>query len=244
VGIAGFSRMKALATKYNDAPEKASRPFDRDRGGFVMGEGAGVLVLESEEHALRRGAAGRILCELYGYGMSGDAHHVSSPHPEGLGAQMAMRKAIDDPLTRMATAASQRMPGTYAQRIDPAMDIWHLNAHATSTPMGDEIEVAAAVAALKPKRQVLVSSAKGNIGHLLGAAGAVETIFAIKSLRSGVVPATANLENPIETGSEHVELVRGAPARVAADCDEPLFVLANSFGFGGTNASLLLGQYY
>ncbi len=214
IGIAGFAQARALSTNFNDQPEKASRPYDRDRDGFVMGEGAGVVVIEEYEHAKRRGA--KIYAELVGYGLSGDAHHVTAPHPEGSGAYRSMEMAL-------------RKSG-----LSPS-DIDYVNAHGTSTPLGDELELNAvrrlfgnAVATLS------MSSTKSAIGHLLGGAGAVESIFCILAMRDQVVPPTLNLDNPSE-GTAGVDLVphkaKERPVRA---------VLNNSFGFGGTNASLIM----
>jgi 3-oxoacyl-[acyl-carrier-protein] synthase II len=214
IGIAGFAQARALSTKFNDQPEKASRPYDRDRDGFVMGEGAGVVVLEEYEHAKRRGA--KIHAELVGYGLSGDAHHVTAPHPEGSGAYRSMEMAL-------------RKSG-----LNPT-DIDYVNAHGTSTPLGDELELSAirrlfgnAVGSLS------MSSTKSAIGHLLGGAGAVESIFCILAMRDQIVPPTLNLDNPSE-GTAGVDLV---PHK--AKEREVRAVLNNSFGFGGTNASLIM----
>ncbi len=214
IGIAGFAQARALSTNFNDQPEKASRPYDKDRDGFVMGEGAGVLVLEEYEHAKARGA--KIYAEVVGYGLSGDAHHVTAPHPEGSGAYRSMEMAL-------------RKSGLQPSDID------YINAHGTSTPLGDELELGAvrrlfgnAIASLS------MSSTKSAIGHLLGGAGAVESIFCILAMRDQVVPPTLNLDNPSE-GTEGVDLVphKAKERKVRA-------VLNNSFGFGGTNASLIM----
>jgi 3-oxoacyl-[acyl-carrier-protein] synthase II len=214
LGIAGFAQARALSTSFNDTPEKASRPYDKDRDGFVMGEGAGVVVLEEYERAKARGA--KIYAEVIGYGLSGDAYHVTAPHPEGSGAfrsmQMALRKA----------------------GLNPS-DIDYINAHGTSTPLGDELELGAVRRLFgNAIETVSMSSTKSAIGHLLGGAGAVETIFCILAMRDQVVPPTLNLDNPSE-GVEGVDLVPHTPKqrRVKA-------ILNNSFGFGGTNASLVL----
>jgi 3-oxoacyl-[acyl-carrier-protein] synthase II len=214
IGVAGFAQARALSTAFNDQPEKASRPYDRDRDGFVMGEGAGVVVLEEYERAKARGA--NIYAEVIGYGLSGDAYHVTAPHPEGSGAfrsmQMALRKA----------------------GLDPA-DIDYINAHGTSTPLGDELELGAVRRLFGDAiGSVSMSSTKSATGHLLGGAGAVETIFCILAMRDQVAPPTLNLDNPSE-GCEGVDLVPHVPKqrRIRA-------VLNNSFGFGGTNASLVL----
>lgn len=216
LGIAGFVACKALSTRYNDTPEKASRPYDADRDGFVMGEGAGVLVLEEREHALSRGA--RIYAEIIGYGLSGDAYHITAPAEDGDGALRAMQGAIK------------------RAEISP-QDIDYINAHGTSTPLGDEIEVRA-VERLMGNRvgNLAMSSTKSAIGHLLGAAGAVEAIFSILAIRDNIAPPTLNLDNPsIDTD---IELVPHKPIEMEINT-----VLSNSFGFGGTNASLIFARH-
>ena len=215
LGIAGFAAMRALSTHFNDTPERASRPWDRDRDGFVMGEGAGVVVLEELDHARARGA--RIYAEVSGYGLSGDAHHVSAPTPDGDGGFRAMRAAL-------ARA-----------RLNPD-DIQYVNAHGTSTPLGDEIEIGSIKRLFGDAAYSLsVSSTKSAIGHLLGAAGSVEAIFSILSIVDGVAPPTLNLDNP--SADCDLDLTphraRARPIRAA---------LSNSFGFGGTNASLVFTQ--
>nr|MBA3730536.1 beta-ketoacyl-ACP synthase II [Sphingomonas sp.] len=213
IGIAGFAQARALCTAYNDEPEKASRPYDKDRDGFVMGEGAGVVVLEEYEHAKARGA--KIYAEVVGYGLSGDAHHVTAPHPAGSGAYRAMEMALK------------------RADMEPS-DIDYINAHGTST-MADTIELSAVKrlfgAAIS---DVSMSSTKSAIGHLLGGAGAVEAIFCILAIRDQIVPPTLNLDNPDE-GTVGVDLVphTAKKRRVKA-------ALNNSFGFGGTNASLVI----
>jgi 3-oxoacyl-[acyl-carrier-protein] synthase II len=214
IGIAGFAQARALAIDFNDEPTRASRPYDRDRSGFVMGEGAGVVVLEEYERAKARGA--KIYAEVIGYGLSGDAYHVTAPHPEGSGAfrsmQMALRKAGLEP-----------------------KDIDYINAHGTSTPMGDELELGAVRRLFGDAIEtVSMSSTKSATGHLLGGAGAVETIFCILAMQDQIVPPTLNLDNPSESclGVDLVPLV-AKKRKVGA-------VLNNSFGFGGTNASLVL----
>ncbi len=216
IAIAGFSALKALSTSFNDAPEKASRPYDRDRDGFVMGEGAGVVVLEEAEHAKRRGA--RIYAELTGYGLSGDAHHITAPAPDGDGALRCMQAAV-------------RRAGLSPAEID------YINAHGTSTPLGDEIELAAVERLVgNAAGRIAMSSTKSSIGHLLGAAGAVEAIFSILAIHNGVAPPTLNLDNPsVETP---IDLVAHK-----AQQREINTVLSNSFGFGGTNASLIFQRY-
>jgi len=212
ISIVGFAAMRALSTNFNDTPERASRPYDKDRDGFVMGEGAGVLVLEEYDHAKRRGA--KIYAELIGYGLSGDAYHISAPAPDGDGALRCMNAAI-------------RRAG-----ISPA-DIDYINAHGTSTPLGDELELEAVHRLVgNAAGRMCMSSTKSSIGHLLGAAGAVEAIFTILALRDGVVPPTINLDNPsVETP---IDLVPHHSKKKDIDV-----VLSNSFGFGGTNASVV-----
>ena len=212
IGVAGFIACRALSTGFNDTPEKASRPYDRDRDGFVMGEGAGMVVLESLEHAKQRGA--RIYAELIGYGLSGDAHHITAPAEDGDGAFRCMKMAL-------ARAG-----------ISPA-EIDYINAHGTSTPLGDEIELGAVQRLVgNDAAHISMSSTKSSIGHLLGAAGAVEAIFSILAMRDGVAPPTINLDNPsVETA---IDLVPHRAKKRKIDV-----VLSNSFGFGGTNASLV-----
>jgi 3-oxoacyl-[acyl-carrier-protein] synthase II len=216
LGIAGFIACKALATKFNDAPETGSRPYDRDRDGFVMGEGAGIVVLEELEHAKARGAT--IYAEVVGYGMSGDAYHVTAPASDGDGAYRCMMMAL-------------KRAGLQAHEID------YVNAHGTSTPLGDEIELRAVERLMGNRADGLtMSSTKSSIGHLLGAAGAVEAIFSILAIRDNVAPPTLNLDNPsVETQIDLVPKV--------AKKKEINTVLSNSFGFGGTNASLIMRRY-
>ena len=215
IGIAGFAACKALATAFNDNPKAASRPYDRDRCGFVMGEGAGAVVLEELEHALARGA--RIYAEVTGYGMSGDAYHITAPAEDGDGAFRCMNSAI-------------KRAG-----ITPA-DIDYVNAHGTST-MADGIELAAVERVVGAAAATIsMSSTKSSVGHLLGAAGAVEAIFSILAIRDQIAPATLNLDNPsVETA---IDLVPHKPRPRKIDT-----VLSNSFGFGGTNASLILRRF-
>ncbi len=212
LALAGFAACKALSTGFNDRPKQGSRPYDRDRDGFVMGEGAGCVVLEDYEHAKARGA--RIYAEIIGYGMSGDAYHVTSPAPDGDGAYRAM-------------AAALKRAGLTAADID------YVNAHGTSTPMGDEIELRAVERLLgNAAATVSMSSTKSAIGHLLGAAGAVEAIFSVLAIRDGVAPPTLNLDNP--SVATAIDLVPHVAKRRDID-----IALSNSFGFGGTNASLI-----
>ncbi|WP_321324014.1 beta-ketoacyl-ACP synthase II [uncultured Parasphingorhabdus sp.] len=213
IGIAGFAQAKALSTKRNDDPTAASRPYDKDRDGFVMGEGAGVVVLEEYEHARARGA--NIYCEVVGYGMSGDAYHVTAPHPDGTGAYRSMEMALKR--SGLTTA-----------------DIDYVNAHGTST-MADTIELAAVKRLFGDDLKTMsMSSTKSAIGHLLGGAGAVEGIFSILALRDQIVPPTLNLDDPDE-GCEGVDLVPHVAKK-----REVKAVLSNSFGFGGTNASIIM----
>ena len=214
IGIAGFAQARALSTNFNDAPEKGSRPYDKARDGFVMGEGAGVVCLEEYEHAKARGA--KIYAEIVGYGMSGDAYHVTAPHPEGAGAFRSMQQAM-------------KRSGLSLGDID------YINAHGTSTPLGDELELGAVRRLFGNAIGTLsMSSTKSAIGHLLGGAGAVESIFCILAMRDQIVPPTLNLDDPSE-GCEGVDLVphKAKERTVKA-------VLNNSFGFGGTNASLVM----
>ena len=213
LGVAGFAQARALNMSMNDRPTEASRPYDKGRDGFVMGEGAGVVVLEEYEHAKARGA--KIYAEVVGYGLSGDAYHVTAPHPEGKGAELAMRMAL-------------KKAGLEAGDID------YVNAHGTST-MADTIELAAVKRVFGDDLGgASMSSTKSAIGHLLGGAGAVESIFCILAMRDQIVPPTLNLENPDE-GTEGVDLVP-----LKAREREVRAVLNNSFGFGGTNASLVM----
>jgi len=212
LSLAGFSACRALSTGFNDRPKLASRPYDRDRDGFVMGEGAGCVVLEELEHARARGA--RIYAELVGYGLSGDAYHITSPAPDGDGAFRSMSAAL-----RRA-----------AMSVD---EIDYVNAHGTSTPVGDEIELRAVERLLgNSAGKTTMSSTKSSIGHLLGAAGAVEAIFSILAIRDQIAPPTLNLDNPsVETAIDLApHVARQRPIQAA---------LSNSFGFGGTNASLI-----
>jgi 3-oxoacyl-[acyl-carrier-protein] synthase II len=212
LGIAGFIACRALSTGFNDRPQMGSRPYDKDRDGFVMGEGAGVLVLEEYEHAKARGA--KIYAEVTGYGLSGDAHHITAPASDGDGGFRAMSAALRD------------------AGLQPS-DISYINAHGTSTPLGDEIELGAVERLLGDAAgQAVMSSTKSAIGHLLGAAGAVEAAFSCLAIRDQIAPPTINLDNPsVETA---IDLVphKAKPMKIEA-------ALSNSFGFGGTNASLV-----
>jgi 3-oxoacyl-[acyl-carrier-protein] synthase II len=214
IGIAGFAQARALSTAFNDTPEKASRPYDVNRDGFVMGEGAGVVVLEEYEHAKKRGA--HIYAEVIGYGLSGDAYHVTAPHPEGNGGYRSMEMAL-------------RKSGLSLADID------YVNAHGTSTPLGDELELGAVKRLFGDNISTMsMSSTKSAIGHLLGGAGAVESIFCILAIRDQIVPPTLNLDEPSESCAG-VDLV----PHVAKE-RKVRAVLNNSFGFGGTNASLIM----
>jgi len=215
IGIAGFAASRALSTKFNDTPECASRPWDVERDGFVMGEGAGVLVLEELEHAKARGA--QIYAEITGYGMSGDAHHITAPAPDGNGAFRAMQAALK------------------RSQLNPE-DIDYINAHGTSTPLGDEIEVGAVKKLFGDAAYDLsMSSTKSAIGHLLGAAGAAEAVFCIKALTDGICPPTLNLDTPSD-GCDIDLVPHQAKEREIKN------VMSNSFGFGGTNASLIISS--
>jgi 3-oxoacyl-[acyl-carrier-protein] synthase II len=213
LAMAGFCAMRALSTNFNGAPQRASRPYDRDRDGFVMGEGAGIVVLEEYEHAKKRGA--KIYAEIIGYGMSGDAYHITAPTPDGDGAFRCMSMAM-------------KRAGITASDLD------YINAHGTSTPLGDEIELGAAQRLLgNAASTVSMSSTKSSTGHLLGAAGAVEAIFCILAIRDNIAPPTINLDNPsVDTA---IDLVPQKPRQ-----REIRVALSNSFGFGGTNASVIV----
>lgn len=213
VTIGGFSAARALSTGYNDRPAEASRPFDRDRDGFVLAEGAAVLVIEKLSHALRRGATP--LAIIAGYGTSADAYHLTASAPDGEGAQRAMRLAL-------------RTGG-----VSPA-DVGYVNAHSTSTPVGDAAEIAAIGAVFANRgKQLAISATKSATGHLLGAAGAIASIYTVMALRTGILPATLNLENPDEAAAVFDLVAKTARAKEVA------YALVNAFGFGGVNASLL-----
>lgn len=214
VGVGGFAACRALSTGYNDTPERGSRPFDKGRDGFVIGEGAGIVVLEEYEHAKKRGA--KIYAEVIGYGLSGDAYHVTSPAEDGDGGFRAMKAAV-------------KRAGISAEQID------YINAHGTSTPLGDDIELTAIKRLFgEHVKKLSISSTKSAIGHLLGAAGAVEAIYSIKALQTGVLPPTLNLDDPSDVAAG-IDLV---PHR--AKERKVNIALSNSFGFGGTNACLIL----
>lgn len=215
LGVAGFGAARALSTR-NDDPQAASRPWDKDRDGFVLGDGAGIIVLEEYEHAKARGA--KIYAEIAGFGMSSDAYHMTSPPENGEGAALAMVNALQD------------------AGID-ATDVGYINAHGTSTPAGDLAEAQAVISVFGEGTNVLVSSTKSMTGHLLGAAGAIESIFTILSLTDQIVPPTINLENPDEACK--LDFVPGEARKV----DNMEYALCNSFGFGGTNGSLIFRRY-
>lgn len=213
LGVAGFAAARALTTGYNDTPEAASRPWDKDRDGFVIGEGAGIVVLEEYEHAKKRGA--KIYGEIIGYGLSGDAHHITSPAEDGNGGYRAMEAAL-------------KRAGINPEQVD------YINAHGTSTPVGDGIEFGAVKRMFANALDTMsMSSTKSAIGHLLGAAGAVEAIYSLKAMQTGVLPPTLNLDNPSEN-CQGIDLV----PKVAKDKAVNI-ALSNSFGFGGTNASVI-----
>ena len=209
LGIAGFCAARSLSTSFNEVPHEASRPWDKDRDGFVMGEGSGILILEEYEFAKKRGA--NIYAELVGYGMSGDAYHITAPSEDGDGGYRAMFEAL-----KMADISSD--------------EVGYINAHGTSTVKGDQIELNTISKLFKEK--IFVSSTKSSIGHLLGAAGSVESIFSIYSINQKILPATLNLDNPIETSN--INLIPKTPIE-----RDITYALSNSFGFGGTNTALL-----
>ena len=213
IGMAGFCALRALSTKFNDEPKKASRPFDKDRDGFVMGDGAGVSIVEEYEHAKKRNA--NILCEIIGYGSSGDAHHITSPPEDGNGAERCVLSALND---------AKKNPE----------DINYINAHGTSTPVGDRIEIKSIKKVFsKNLNKIKMSSTKSSIGHLLGASGSVESIYSILSIKDGKLPPTLNLISPMPE-AEGLDLIPLNSVDQKVNC-----VLTNSFGFGGTNASLI-----
>ena len=211
LGVAGFCAARSLSTSFNDSPNSASRPWDKNRDGFVMGEGAGILVLEEYEHAKNRGA--KIYGELAGYGMSGDAYHITAPAEDGDGGFRAMSEAF-----KMANVSTD--------------EVNYINAHGTSTVLGDKIELNAIMRLFKNNKKLFASSTKSSIGHLLGAAGSVEAIFSLLSMKYDVIPATLNLNDPIDSGN--INLVANEPIN-----EKTSLALSNSFGFGGTNTALL-----
>ena len=215
IGIAGFCAARALSTSFNDTPAKASRPWDKDRDGFVMGEGAGIVVLEEYEHAKARGA--KIYGEVRGYGMSGDAHHITAPAEGHDGAFRAMKAAL-------------RNGKLAPEQID------YVNAHGTSTPLGDDLELEAVERFFGDHgRAIAMSSTKSATGHLLGAAGAIEAIFSLLAIRDNVAPATLNLDNPSRASAIDRVANQAQPRRID-------MALSNSFGFGGTNASIVFAR--
>ncbi|NMX42084.1 beta-ketoacyl-ACP synthase II [Pseudomonas veronii] len=216
VSLAGFAAARALSSDYNDTPERASRPFDQARDGFVMGEGAGLLVIEELQHALARGATP--IAELVGYGTSADAYHMTAGPEDGDGARRAMQQAL-------------RQAGVDASQVQ------HLNAHATSTPVGDKGELAAIKALFGTDSGLAISSTKSATGHLLGAAGGIEAIFTVLALRDQVVPATLNLQTP-DAAAEGLNLIRGKAQHLPME-----YALSNGFGFGGVNASVLFRRW-
>ena len=215
LGIAGFCAARSLSTNFNNNPERASRPWDKDRDGFVMGEGSGIVILEELEHAKKRGA--KIYAEIVGYGMSGDAYHITSPSENGEGGYRAMQNAIE-----MANIA--------------ANDIEYINAHGTSTQLGDDIELKAIMKLMKENNKLKISSTKSSIGHLLGASGSVEAIFSILAINNNVLPATLNLDNP--SNDYNIDLIPHHPQEVQTN-----YVMSNSFGFGGTNTALIFKSF-
>ena len=214
LGISGFSAARALCDTFNDYPEKGSRPWDKDRSGFVMGEGAGVLVLEEYEHAKKRNAS--IYGEVKGYGMSGDAFHITKPSEDGNGGFRAMQMALQESSLN-------------------TNDIGYVNAHGTSTPVGDMIELSAVEKLFNSNKNLFMSSNKSAIGHLLGAAGAVEAVFSFKSLETKTLPPTLNLDNP--SNNSDINLIPHESISQSVSN-----IISNSFGFGGTNASLIFGN--
>ena len=214
LGISGFSAARALCDTFNDYPEKGSRPWDKDRSGFVMGEGAGVLVLEEYEHAKKRNAS--IYGEVKGYGMSGDAFHITKPSEDGNGGFRAMQMALQESSLN-------------------TNDIGYVNAHGTSTPVGDMIELSAVEKLFNSNKNLFMSSNKSAIGHLLGAAGAVEAVFSFKSLETKTLPPTLNLDNP--SNNSEINLIPHESISQSVSN-----IISNSFGFGGTNASLIFGN--
>lgn len=219
LAVAAFCRLRALSTSFNDTPEKASRPFDKKRDGFVIGEGSAILILEELQHAIARGVS--IYAEILGYGLSGDASHLTAPHSDGNGAMLAMSRAIKN---------AKLLPG----------DIEYINAHATSTPLGDSIETKAIKSVFKENVQnIAVSSTKGAHGHLLGAAGNLEAVFTIKAVQEGLLPPTINFEST--DIDDHFNFVPNTHQKWTST--KRRVALKNAFGFGGTNACLCIGEY-
>jgi 3-oxoacyl-[acyl-carrier-protein] synthase II len=216
VSLGGFAAARALSTGFNETPARASRPFDRDRDGFVMGEGAGILVIESLEHALGRGA--RPIAEIVGYGTTADAYHITSGSEDGDGARRAMEAAL-----RQA-------------ELSPS-DVQHLNAHSTSTPVGDASELEAIKAVFGREGRIAVSATKSATGHLLGAAGGLEAIFTVLALRDQIAPPTLNLESK-DPAAQGVDLVGSASRQMAME-----HAMSNGFGFGGVNASIIFRRW-
>ena len=221
VMIAGFCRAKALSTRFNDEPQKAFRPFDAKRDGFVPSEGSGVVILEELEHAKRRNA--KIYAEILGYGMSGDGHHITAPSPDGKGARNIMKRALAD------------------AGIEPE-EVGHINAHATSTPLGDAVENQAFKRVFRDHaKNLLVYAPKGALGHLMVASGVVETILTILSINTGLIPPNLNLEE--REPEFDLNYVTGEPATWRAEKGKQRIAVTNSFGFGGTSGSLCIGEY-
>lgn len=265
LSLAGFCKLRALSKNSNDAPDLSSRPFDSDRDGFVMGEGAAVLVLEELEHARARGAEANILCEVTGYGLSGDAYHVIAPDPQGRGAQRAMRMALDDANNGNINIGNNNVDGTRRSSSSPAaVVVDYVNCHATSTPVGDMVELYAIQQTLLQQQQqqhdndhpppppLFIGSTKGATGHLLGAAGALEAAFSVMSIVDNVIPPTRNLQTVDDKATSLLgdngnvraaELVMESSLLKGEDDVEVNTVMSNSFGFGGTNVSLIFSAF-
>lgn len=221
LSIAGFCRLRALSTSFNDSPHEASRPFDKKRDGFVMGEGSAILILEELEHAEKRNAG--IYGEILGYGLSGDASHLTAPSEDGLGARLAMGRALND------------------ADLQPS-DVSYINAHATSTPLGDSIEARAIQTIFGSNEFLAISSTKGSHGHLLGAAGALESVFTLLACKNGILPPTINLSEP-EDEFKMINFVANSSQRWPDQKAVRRIALKNSFGFGGTNVSIILSNF-